>query len=90
MEIIHTNTFKKAYKKLQKNQLIDANIAINAIIENPQIGIQKKGDLVYVRVHKFKMLHQLTLIAYTIDDNKITLTFISLASHANFYKNLKR
>ena len=48
---------EKAYKKLHKNQLIDANRAIQEIITNLEIGVQKKGDLCDIRVHKFKMLN---------------------------------
>ena len=45
MQIRQTNQFEKAYKKLHKNQLKDANNAIREIIDNPLIGNLKKGDL---------------------------------------------
>ena len=69
MKVIQTNSFEKSYKKLHRNQLEDANKAIQEIIDDPLIGVQKKGDLSKIRVHKFKMLKQLTLIAYIYEDN---------------------
>ena len=90
MKVIQTNRFEKAYKKLHKNQLADANKAIQEIITDPEIGVQKKGDLANVRVHKFKMVEQLTLIAYIYEDEKIILTFVAIDSHENFYRDLKR
>ncbi len=90
MQIIQTNNFAKTYKKLHKNQLVDANRAIRAIIDNPFSGEQKKGDLSSVRVYKFKMVNSLTLLAYIYDEDSIILTFLALASHENFYQKIKR
>ncbi len=90
MKIIQTRHFEKAYKKLHKNQLADANKAIKEVIENPEIGEQKKGDLSNLRVHKFKMVKQLTLLAYSFDGVAIVLTFIAIDSHENFYRDIKR
>lgn len=89
MQVVQTNRFAKAYKKLHKNQLADANKAINDIIENPFIGEQKKGDLSHIWVYKFKMVNQLTLIAYMYEDDKIILTFVAIGSHENFYRDIK-
>jgi mRNA-degrading endonuclease RelE of RelBE toxin-antitoxin system len=90
MQIIQTKRFERVYKKLHKNQLSDVNRAIKEIIENPQIGEQKKGDLAEIMVYKFKMVNQLTLLAYSYDDEKIILTFIALGTHENFYRDIKR
>ena len=90
MKIIQTRHFEKAYKKLHKNQLADANKAIKEVIENPEIGEQKKGDLSNIRVHKFKMVKQLILLAYSFDGVAIVLTFIAIGSHENFYRDIKR
>jgi mRNA-degrading endonuclease RelE of RelBE toxin-antitoxin system len=89
MKIIQTNRFKKATKKLHKNQKKDLDEAVKTIMENPIIGDAKVGDLIGVRVYKFKMVNQLTLLAYTYDDDIITLTLLALDSHQNFYSNLK-
>ena len=90
MKIVQTNRFEKAYKKLHKNQLTDANKAIQEIMTNPEIGVQKKGDLADIRVHKFKMVGQLTLIAYIYESDKIILTLVAIGSHENFYRHIKR
>ncbi len=90
MKVIQTNRFEKAYKKLHQNQLADANRAIQEIIDHPEIGVQKKGDLADVLVYKFKMVNQLTLIAYTYEDKQIILTFIAIGTHENFYRDIKR
>ena len=90
MQIIQTKRFERVYKKLHKNQLSDVNRAIKEIIGNPQIGEQKKGDLAEIMVYKFKMVNQLTLLAYSYDDEKIILTFIALGTHENFYRDIKR
>jgi len=89
--INQTNHFKKAYKKLHTNQLAEVNKAIKTIIENPEIGEQKKGNLSWLRVYKFKVLGQLTLLAYNVIKNdEIVLTLINIGSHENFYRNLKK
>ena len=90
MQVIQTKRFDRVYKKLHKNQLSDVNRAIKEIIGNPQIGEQKKGDLAEIMVYKFKMVNQLTLLAYSYDDEKIILTFIALGTHENFYRDIKR
>ncbi len=47
-EIFQTPTFAKKIKKLHKNQIKDLDKAIKKIVENPKIGIQKKGiSLIY-------------------------------------------
>jgi len=90
VEILQTNRFGKAYKKLHTNQLGEVNKAIRAVIGNPGLGEQKKGSLSWLRVYKFKVLGQLTLLGYSIERNgKIILTFVDIGSHENFYRDLK-
>ncbi|GHU27829.1 hypothetical protein FACS1894172_16210 [Spirochaetia bacterium] len=95
MELIQTNHFKKVYKKLHQNQLAECNAAIQGIIDNPEIGEQKAGDLDWLRVYKFYMQNQLTLLGYSVNKieatNEITkITLICLGSHENFYRDLKK
>ena len=90
MKIVQTKRFEKVYKKLHQNQLVCVNEAIKKIIDDPFIGVQKKGDLSDVFVYKFKMLSQLMLLAYMYDDQEIVLTFLALGSHENFYRDIKR
>ena len=99
MEILQTRRFKRAYKKLHQNQLAEANAALQQIIDSPEIGEQKKGDLSWLRVHKFQMVKQLTLIGYCIEpeflvklpkETERRLTFVDIGPHENFYRNIKR
>jgi len=89
MQVLQTPTFKRQSKKLHQNQKISLDEAISNIISNPETGELKKGDLSGVRVYKFKMQKQLTLIAYEVFDTKMELILLALGSHENFYSNLK-
>ena len=90
LSVIQSHSFKKAVKKLHKNQKADLDDAVRAIIDNPNLGVQKVGDLSSsVRVYKFKMLKQLTLLAYQIDDSQLVLTLLMISTHENFYRDVK-
>ena len=87
--VLQTPTFKKAVKKLHKNQKADLDKAVKKLIENPFLGDQKKGDLAFLRVYKFKMVKQLTLLGYSYQDGTVTLELLALGSHENFYRDIK-
>jgi len=88
--VLQTPTFKKAVKKLKPNQKEDLDLAVKELMANPNIGEQNKGDLAFLRVHKFKMNKQLTLLGYSFDDGALILELITLGLHENFYRDLKR
>ena len=88
-QILQTPTFKKAVKKLHKNQKMDLDNAIRQLLTDPYLGEQKKGDLSFLRVYKFKMVKQLTLLGYSYEDGTVTLELIALGSHENFYRDVK-
>ena len=90
MQILQTNTFKKVLKKLYPNQKVELDEAVRAIVEEPLIGVEKAGDLVGVRVHKFHMSNQLILLAYIFDAKVPSITLLALGTHENFYRDLKR
>lgn len=52
-------------QKLHKNQKQDLDTAIKSLMHEPLLGEQKKGDLAFMRVYKFKMQKQLTLLGYS-------------------------
>jgi DNA-binding transcriptional regulator YhcF (GntR family) len=90
MIVLQTKRFEKAYKRLYPNQLVEVNHVLETIIKAPDIGEQKKGDLAWLRVYKFNMVNQLTLIGYSVEETKETiLTFIDMGVHENFYRDLK-
>ncbi len=88
--VLQTPTFKKAVKKLKPNQKKDLDLAVKELMVNPNIGEQKKGNLAFLRVHKFKMNKQLTLLGYSFDDGTLVLELMALGSHENFYRDIKR
>ena len=80
--------FRRAYKRLHPNQKADVDDAIAEIVNDPDIGEPKKGDLAGVFVYKFKCNGQLTLLAYEYDE--VTRMLLLLGSHENFYRILKQ
>ncbi|QRV24708.1 type II toxin-antitoxin system RelE/ParE family toxin [Marinomonas foliarum] len=88
-QVLQTTTFKKAVKKLHKNQKVDLDNAIRELIEDPLLGLQKKGDLSFLRVYKFNMVKQLTLLGYSYEGGTVTLELMALGSHENFYRDVK-
>ena len=90
MEVIQTPIFKKQVKKLHKNQKAALNATVSKIVANVGIGDFKKGDLTNVQVYKFKMVKQLTLLAYEVFEEKLQLVLIFMGGHENFYRNLKK
>ena len=88
--IRQTARFERTVKKLKPNQKTDLDAAVRVIAENPEVGDKKQGVLSHIQVYKFKMVKQLTLLAYHFDEGELVLELISLGSHENFYRNLER
>jgi mRNA interferase RelE/StbE len=88
IQVIQTNVFLRAYKKLHNNQKDAVDQAVDEIIRDPGIGKAKKGDLVGVYVHKFNCVNQQFLLAYEYDPT--TRVLLLVGTHENFYRNLKR
>lgn len=88
--VLQSPTFKKAVKKLNTNQKKDLDAAVKKLIIDPALGEQKKGNLSFLRVHKFKMNKQLTLLGYSFDDGALILELLALGTHENFYRDMKR
>jgi mRNA-degrading endonuclease YafQ of YafQ-DinJ toxin-antitoxin module len=89
MQIDQFSAFGRVVKKLHANAKHDLDNAIKELIKNPAAGDMKKGDLAGIRVYKFQMAKQLTLLAYTYDEPNDCLTLLALGPHENFYRNLK-
>lgn len=90
MKIVQTNSFSKAVRKLHANQKADLDTAVKAIMDNIRIGEEKLGDLAGIFVYKFRMVNQLMLLAYSYNENLITLNLLALGSHENFYRDVKK
>ena len=90
MRIVQYSSFERTVKKLHANAKRDLDKALKELMRNPRSGDLKKGDLNGVRVYKFKMVHQLTLLAYIYDEIEESFTLLALGPHKNFYRNLKK
>lgn len=86
MRIEQKPTFKRAYKKLHRNQKKQTNQAINDIINNPSLGREKKGDLSGVFVYKYDCVNQQYLLAYEWGEEWRLL--LAVGPHENFYRSL--
>lgn len=89
IKVFEARRFTKALNKLPKKQLRLVEDEIENIITNPLLGDQKKGDLAYLRVHKFQLNNQLVLLGYSWIDAQLELYLLQLGSHENFYKEIK-
>ena len=83
----HKPTFKRAYKKLHANQRAAIQTALRALLADPTIGQEKKGDLSGVFVYVFDCVSQQFLMAYQWDESKRVL--LAVEPHENFYRDLK-
>ena len=90
MQIFQYPAFEKTVKKLHANAKRDLDNAVKKLMHNPQAGDLKKGDLNGIRVFKFQMVHQLTLLAYMYNETDNSLTLLAIGSHENFYRDLKK
>ena len=88
MKIRTTPSFDKAVKKLHAKGKKSVDDAVRAIMAKPTIGEAKKGDLLGVRVCKFKIDKHEILLSYSVGLDELLL--IALGSHENFYRDMKR
>ena len=89
MRLLLTASFVRAIKKLHPQQKNDLDNALKQISLEPDIGEAKLGDLLGVRVFKFRLCQQQCLLAYRIlDEDSVKL--LTFGPHENFYRNLKR
>ncbi len=82
--------FRRQFSKFSPKDQECIREEIRKIAKNPSIGKLKKGPLSKVRVHKWKMKHQLYLIAYEIENREKTIYLYAIAAHEGFYKALQR
>jgi mRNA-degrading endonuclease RelE of RelBE toxin-antitoxin system len=87
--IKQSTLFKKTVKKLPKQHKAILDEEIKKLVNNPHLGERKKGDLDFLRVHKFKLLNQAVLLGYMYEEDKIILSLLKLGTHENFYHDIK-
>lgn len=89
MRILTTPTFDRVAKKLHRKQKADLDMAVAKIRDDSAIGEAKVGDLVGVRVFKFRISTQEYLLSYRVVDEDC-IKLLALGSHENYYRDLKR
>lgn len=93
LTVLTTASFERVVKKLHSKDKKVLDEAVMEVAKNPFIGEEKRGDLIGVFVHKFKLNSQETLLAYRLQPDKQKPTefvLLSVGPHENFYAQLKR
>lgn len=93
LTVLSTGSFDRMVKKLHSKDKKVLDEAVKEVAINPFIGEEKRGDLIGVFVHKFKLNSQETLLAYRLQPDKkkpTELVLLSVGPHENFYAQLKR
>jgi len=87
MKILQSRSFEQKVKKFgtQEKKMLDKQIL--KIAENPSVGIEKKGDLRGVYVHKFNIRSTQYLLSYRLIRDDLEL--IMIGPHENYYRDLK-
>jgi len=88
MKVFQSRSFAKKIKKLTAAEKAKLDAEIRKIITKPQIGVEKKGDLRGIYIHKFKVKTSLYLQAYGFTHGSLEL--IMLGPHENYYRDLKK
>lgn len=87
MTIYQSGIFKRKIKKFSNKEKIILDQEVKKIIENPSIGVEKKGDLKGIFVHKFKLKMTQYLLAYRTSEENLELVLVG--PHENYYRDLK-
>ena len=90
IEVRQTRVFKKAYKRLSEKQQDQVDDEIDKIIENPDLGTRKKGDLSHMWVHKFKLSNAEVLLGYSWNEGELIITLMNVGPHENFYQEVRK
>jgi mRNA-degrading endonuclease YafQ of YafQ-DinJ toxin-antitoxin module len=88
VKIVPTGYFNRAVKRLHPNEKELLDKAVQAIVNDVEIGDLKTGDIAGIRVYKFKLNKALMLLAYRVEAEILYL--LEYGSHENFYRDLKR
>ncbi len=89
MKAIQSRSFAKRVKRFRKQEKQILDRQIHVILNNPEIGQEKRGELRGVFVHKFKIHTTEYLLAYRIKENEI-LELIMIGPHENYYRDLEK
>jgi len=87
MKILQSRSFEQKVKKFGKQEKKTLDKQILKIAENPSVGVEKKGDLRGVYVHKIKIKNTQYLLSYRFVGADLEL--IMIGPHENYYRDLK-
>ena len=88
MTTYQSRSFEKKAKKMSGPEKDSLDREIRKIVEDPNIGEEKKGDLRGVFVHKLKLNTTQYLLAYRRVGGDLELVMIG--PHENYYRDLKQ
>ena len=87
MKIYQSRSFEKKIKRMPRREKEILDQEIRNIADNPSIGVEKKGGLRGIFVHKFKIKTSGYLLAYRITGEHLELVMIG--PHENYYRDLE-
>lgn len=90
IKVFETPVFKRTFKRLTEKEKEFVDDQIDLIIDNPELGEKKKGDLSYLRVHKFMMNNRQVLLGYSWQKDRLELYLLNIGPHENFYRDLSK
>jgi len=90
LKILQANSFRRISKKMHLNQKKALDTAIKKIMENPEANPLKSGDLSGLRVYKYSVHGSQVLLGYVYCKQAQIINLVSVGSHENFYRDLKR
>ncbi len=88
MESIALPKFERVYKKFTNKLRQKIRKEIKLILDNPETGELKKGDLTGISVYKFREKRQLYFLVYQVDYKDDRLYLYAIGTHEGFYKKL--
>lgn len=77
-------------KKMHPNQKQALDKAVRLIMQHPESGEMKKGDLAGLRVYKYKFANIQYLLGYHYDEAEQRIALVAIGPHENFYRDIKR
>ena len=90
MKVIQTGSFRRKAKKLHATEKAALDKAVKKILNSPESGSSKKGDLAGVRVLKYRVKAQQYLLAYSYDAELALITLLAIDTHENFYRDIRK
>jgi mRNA interferase RelE/StbE len=88
MKIFQSGSFARKVKQLTKTEKKELDSIVREIAMNPGLGVEKKGDLKGILIHKFKLKKTFYLLAYRVIDQQ-ELELIMIGPQEKYYRDLK-